>query len=112
MDSLKAAWEWVKKNWMWILFPVGIALFILGRLSRRPEVITSDPVQAADRRAREERQRREQELAAEQARLQARLDAVHAEHAEQLQQLTQEQRAEAATMSQDPDKLAAWLRSL
>ena len=110
--KLESAWEWVKTHWQWILFPVGILLFILGRGSKSAEVITTDPTKKADDRAKVERERREAELAAEQARLRARLDEVHQENAGKLQKLTEEQMGQAAELEQDPEKLNEWLRSL
>lgn len=112
METLKKIWAWLKANWKWLLFPVGIALFIIGRFSRSPELVTIDPTKKADDRAKVERERREAELAAEQARLRERLDAVHRENADKLKTLTEEQMGQAAELEQDPEKLNEWLRSL
>lgn len=112
METLKKVWEWLKANWKWLLFPVGIVLFIIGRFSRPPELVTIDPTKEADERAKAERERREAELAAEQARLRERLDAVHRANADKLKKLTNEQMDQAAELEQDPEKLNEWLRSL
>lgn len=112
MEALKKAWEWLKKYWQWLLFPVGIVLFILGRLTKAGTVVTIDPTEKADERAKEERARRETELAAEQARLRARLDEVRAENQATLQKLNEEQMGKAAELEADPEKLNEWLRSL
>lgn len=113
VDKLKKAWTWLKENWKWLLFPVGITIFILGRISSsRGDGGLVDPTAGADARAREERERRESELEAERARLEARLAAVHQEHQEKLQTLTEQQQERVAELQQDPEALNAWLRSL
>lgn len=106
------AFPWLKENWKWLLFPIGILLFVLGKLSSGRGVVTVDPTAEADARAREERERRDREIAAERDRLETRLAEVHAEHQAKLQQLSQDQRERAAELQQDPEALNAWLRSL
>lgn len=116
------AWPWLKANWQWVFFPVGILLLVL-RLIPRGGVVTIDPTAKADGRAAEEKAkrdadaaaekvRRDAELAAEQAALRARLEAVRAEHQAKLQKLTNTQMAEAARLEDDPEALNAFLRGL
>jgi hypothetical protein len=39
---LSVAWSWLKRNWHWLIAPVGVALWLLGRLgSKTPVVVTS-----------------------------------------------------------------------
>lgn len=116
------AWPWIKDHWQWILFPIGILLFIL-RLLPRTGVVTIDPTAEADKRAREEKAKRDADAAAEkarrdaglaeeQARLAARLAAVRQENQSKLQKLTEAQMGEAARLEDDPEALNAFLRSL
>lgn len=115
------AWPWLKANWQWIFFPVGILLLVLRLIPRG--VVTVDPTAKADGRAaaekakREadaaaEKARRDAELAAEQAALRARLEAVRAEHRTKLQKLTEDQMAQAASLEDDPEALNDFLRGL
>lgn len=112
METLKKIWAWLKANWKWLLFPVGIALFIIGRLSSGSRTTTIDPTAAADERAKVEKDRRERELQEERDRLRERLAEVHREHQAKLQQLTDDQMGRAAELEGDPEALNAWLRSL
>ncbi len=113
METLKKIWAWLKKHWMWVLFPIGLLVVVASLLGRlRPQVITVDPTAKADERAQEERERREKELQEERDALRARLDAVRREHQYKLQQLTEGQMAHAAELENDPEALNEWLRSL
>ena len=108
----ETAWPWLKKNWQWLLFPVGILLFFAGRFSKPAEVITVAPTREADERARVEAARRQAELTAERDRLQARLDEVRKENENKLRELTYAQAREVDRLQNDPEALNAFLRSL
>jgi len=115
------AWPWLKENWQWVLFPIGILMLIAKVLPRG--VVTIDPTAKADDRAAEEKAkrdadataektRRDAELVAEQAALRARLEVVRLEHQKKLRKLTDAQMQQAAALEEDPEALNAWLRSL
>ena len=113
METLKKVWAWLKKHWMWVVFPIGLlvaAASLLGRL--RPRVVTIDPTAKADERAQAEREHRERELQEERDALRPRLEEVRREHQHKLQQLTESQMDRAAELEGDPDALNEWLRSL
>lgn len=112
METLKKIWEWLKLNWKWLLFPIGIALFILGKLSSRGGGSTIDPVVKADERAKVEEDLRKTELAEESKKLQDRLTEVHTTHVEKLKVLTEEQLQQAADLEDDPEALNSWLNTL
>lgn len=115
------AWPWLRANWQWVLFPIGILLFVLRFIPRG--VVTIDPTAKADQRAREEKARRDADAAAEkarrdtalaeeQARLASRLAEVRQANQGKLQKLTEDQMAHAAQLEEDPDALNDWLRTL
>ncbi len=113
MNWLKnTAWPWLKANWKWVLFPIGILMVLLSALSRMQGVVTIDPTAKADERAKVERERREREVAEERARLRARLDEVRRENQGKLQQLNDEQVEHAARLEDDPEALNEFLRRL
>jgi hypothetical protein len=47
MDKLKeklgAAWAWLKLNWKWLLFPLGVLLYVVGRVSARSNTTVVSP---------------------------------------------------------------------
>lgn len=111
METLKKAWAWTKANWQWLLFPIGIVLFIAGRFSKPAEVVTVDPTAKADDRAKEEESIREHELATEREALKTRLAEVHKENQAKLRTLTETQLQHAALLESDPEALNTWLRA-
>lgn len=115
------AWPWLKENWQWVLFPVGLLMLLAQLVPRR--LVTIDPTVKADGRAAAEKAKRDADavaekatrdaaLVAEQAALRARLEAVRAEHQKKLKKLTDTQMQQAAALEEDPEALNAWLRSL
>lgn len=107
---IKSAWSWLKKYWMWLLFPVGALLFILGKLSvkKPPDVVAPELVDAekARRRAQEDADQK----AFEAAKLRAiKVDEIRAEHSKVINELTDTQRAMAKGLEDDPDKLNDFL---
>lgn len=63
MSKLAAAWEWVKKNWHWIVVPVGVVLYLMGRAGRRnvhvvsPQLVQHEEVEReAEQKATSEQQ--------------------------------------------------------
>ena len=107
---LIAAWKWFKKYWMWLLFPVGVLVFIVGRLTAKgpPTIIAPEVVGAEEerRRAREEADRKAFE--AERDR-QIKLDKVRERHDELIKDLTDEQQEKVKELEEDPDKLNEFL---
>lgn len=42
-------WEWLKRNWKWLLLPLGVVLWFLGRATAKKEVtITSTALDGAN----------------------------------------------------------------
>lgn len=110
---LLTAWRWLKKYWMWLLFPVGIFVFIVGRLTARrlPDVVAPEIVEAEEnrRRAQEEADRQVEEAEAEREQ---KLDEIREEHAETVSKLTEAQKEKAAELVDDPEKLNEFLTNV
>ena len=56
-------WAWLKQNWRWVLFPVGILLLIAGWARKTTVVVQSPALEDADKRARELREQADKEVA-------------------------------------------------
>jgi len=110
---LSVAWAWLKRNWHWIIAPVGVALWLLGRLgSKRPVVITSG--QLAEQALTEAK-------AAQQAALaRAEVDNAHAAalqkldagYAVQIKGVSQTAQREAEKVGDDPEAVNALLHGV
>jgi len=108
---LVAAWGWLKKNWMWILLPVGVLLFLSGRLSKKTQVIevVNPELQGHEEKKRGIDQKADAELKRLQEERAKKLAAVEAEHSAVLEALREEQKKKADDLRDDPDQLARYL---
>jgi hypothetical protein len=109
--ALLEGWEWVKKNWMWLLFPVGVAIFLFGRCSKKTkqvEVVAPELLGAAETRLAED-DLAEQERAAARAELAEQVRYISQEHAEVVMELNDEQRRKAESLLDDPGALNDFL---
>ena len=95
---------------MWLLFPVGILTYLVGRMSvkKLPDVVAPEVVGAGEnlRREREEADRKISE--AEQER-RLELDKVQQTYEEVLHELTDTQRSKAKELEADPERLNEFL---
>lgn len=101
----------MKKNWMWVLlFPVALLAFLFGRDRGKVVVVDerreSDAARDFERKVEERRQAAVGEL---DRQLVERTGAVVQEHREELNKLTEEQRAAAEELLEDPDALRSYL---
>jgi hypothetical protein len=107
--TLKAL-PWLKRNWKWLLFPIGIIAFIGGFLlrRRRPDVVAPELVGAAETalkandKAEEEREEAREEK-------DEKIAEIEKEHATTVAKLTRKQRDDVEELKDDPDKLNDYL---
>lgn len=96
---------WFQRNWRWVLFPLGIAVAVLG-WTRKTQIIVPSPT--LDEAAEKERKLAEQ-AAKEEADAKARMDQKVQDADHKLETKVEEQRTqqidEAKTLEQDPDTL-------
>lgn len=104
------AWPWLKKNWMWVVFPIGILVFI-ATYRKLPDIISSETIGAGNvkRDADEKAEEKTEEAKAEQK---AALEKVKKEHAGTIAKLTRKQRDQLEELRDDPDKVNAFLKSV
>lgn len=107
---LITAWNWLKKYWVWLLFPIGILLFVVGRLTRKDllDVVAPEVVGAEEERRKAQEAADKKAFEAELER-QRELDLVREKHDELIQDLTDEQREKAKELESDPKKLNEFL---
>jgi hypothetical protein len=103
-------WPWLKRNWKWVIFPIGLLSLLLG-----VQVVASslrdfaEPPEGLDEKAREAlRKLRTQEL--EHDRKVAELEQ---EHKERLQELSDDQQSELEELQDKPIKeIVSWFDNL
>ena len=110
-ERLKAAWEWTKANWYWVLLaPVAFIPWLVLRLTRKPAVVVLDPLKDADARAeagRAERETLEDVAEAERRQLEAELERKIADRTGTLEA---QQAAEVEPLRNDLDEVARRMR--
>lgn len=115
MLVLTKVWEWLKKYWKYILFPVGIVLGVIAAVAARrstpvnvvaPKEVETEPERDAANAAAVQKAKE-----AEAAR-DAAIKKVEAEHAATLKVLTDEQKGKVAELQEDPDELNKFLLSV
>ena len=110
MIWLTKAWEWTKKNWKWLLFPIGVTLFLLGKVSQRslPPVLAPELVGAEEERIKANEEAEEEKVEAK-VEKEKKIEAVEKEHAETIKALTDEQAEKVVELKDDPEKLNSFL---
>jgi len=109
--TLLLAWEWLKKNWMWLLFPLGIIIYFWGRLSvdREPPTVVSPELQQAGEKAEKVKEELDKKIAEAGAEKQEKLKKLKVDHQEKIEKLTDEQADEVERLLDDPDALNTYL---
>lgn len=107
---MKAAWEWVKAHWKWLLFPFVAVATVIGWLllrqaPQKPDVTSGTTDEAANK------------LAADLAKAEAeKLEAIkllEEKHSEKLSVMTDEQRTEFDKVKDKPvEEIASWIDNL
>jgi len=107
-----AIWTWLKKYWKWLLFPVGIVLYVLGRLAgsrKRPTEVVAPALSEAVKTQQEATSKANSEKAAAKKAMEAEVAQIEAEHADTVAKLTRAQRDEAEKLKEDPEALNQYL---
>lgn len=106
-------WEWLKRNWKWLLLPLGVLLWLLGRVTAKKVVtITSTAVADADAakvainaKADEQRERAD-------AKEVAQLAGIASQQAAAVTAATQAQLGAAAAAQGDPEQVNELLQAV
>lgn len=103
-------WEWIKKYWKWLIFPVGVVLFFIGQLTaRRSSVVIQSEIAEAEKwqqKAREEAEARAREAELERKK---QVEELEKKHEDTIKQLTDDQRSQVERLRDHPEKLSEYL---
>lgn len=99
------AWAWLKKNWRWVLFPLGIALAILGWTRRTNVTLASSSLLEADQNAKELADRAAAQNSIAKAVEAAKIQAADHELDVDVAVVQDHEKAAAPVLIQDPDAL-------
>lgn len=108
------AWPWLRKNWYWVVFfPVMLFIYILGRGHGRVVVVDKREESDAARKFEEEVEAKKKKAidAAEKERVEKTEEVVRT-HVDTIQRLTEEQKAEADALLDDPSALNDYLSAV
>ena len=105
------AWPWFKKYWMWvILFPIALAVYLLGRSHGEVVVINDDQESdAAGKKIADVETRAAAEKEAAKSELLRKSAKVISEHRNTVSKLTEEQDQQVDELLENPDSLNAYL---
>jgi hypothetical protein len=105
------AWAWTKKNWQWLLLPIGIILYLVGRAGGDKVVISgqTQTLHDADEAAKTERDKAQAEKERLEAAKNKKVAEVLQEHDATLKKLTDEQKDEMSDLLKDPQELNEYL---
>lgn len=106
------AWPWLKKNWKWLLFPIGILVFIAGYTSKsRIGTVSSELLGAAEDKAVIEG-RTAGQIIEEKAARDEKIAKLEKEHSATVAKLTRAQRDQMQKIRNDPDKVNEFLKQV
>lgn len=106
---LGKVWSWVKKNWKWLLLPIGVVIFIIGRITaKRNFKVVNPELHEADKKKREAQEQADREAQEATKERDEKVSELKKEHAETIKKLTDEQKKRAEELK-DPDELNEFL---
>lgn len=107
---LLSLWAWLKKYWTWLLFPVGVIIYLIGRSQGGVRVVPDREESDAAQRLKEKVEAEKQEVLNEVARERAeRSEAIIRGHQETIRSLTEAQKDEMSDLLRNPDELNEYL---
>lgn len=111
---MKTAWEWVKKNWKWVALPVGILFWLLGRASKKTEVVLqSEPLAEHESVKAQLEKEGIERLRQADAQRQAERAVIEQRNAAALKEINDATERKAKELQEgDPEKLTAFLKGV
>lgn len=107
---MSKVWEWLKKNWKWIVFPIGVLLSVLGwflwwRGKPKDDNTTTTTDEAADQALKDTVKAQEEKDQA--------LKELEEKHGQKLATMSEEQRKEFEEVKKKPiEEVATWIDRL
>ena len=103
-------WSWIKKYWKWLLFPIGVLAFFIGRATaKRNFTVVNPELHEADKKAREAQKEADREAGEAKTEKDEKVSELKKEHAETLEKLTDEQKERVEELEDEPDALNEFL---
>ena len=103
------ALPWLKKYWKWLLFPIGVLVFIAGYVVRpKPKVLSSELLGHAKVKKDIDRKTAGQIIEAKEER-DKKVAEIEKQHAATVAKLTRDQRGKLKELREDPDKVNEFL---
>lgn len=99
---------WLKRNWKWIILPVGILMAIVS-MPRRRKLQASSELLGAAKVEREAEAVADAAVEKAKAEKEVALQAIEEDHAKVIEELTDEQRGQVEELREDPEKLNSFL---
>lgn len=105
------AWGWLKRNWKWLILPVGIVLFLIGRFSKKTREfeVVSPALSGVDEKREKLMVDLTDDVEIVEKEKVEKLKKIDEEHAETVKKLTSDQKREADNLRDDPDELLEFL---
>jgi nitrogen fixation-related uncharacterized protein len=107
---MSKVWEWVKKNWKWIIFPIGVIGAVLGwylwwTVKSKDDDTTTTTDAAADQAVKDTNTAADEKAKA--------VKELEEKHSEKLAAMSEEQRVEFENVKKkDIAEVAAWIDNL
>lgn len=110
---LLKAWGWLKRNWKWLLLPVGVVLYLVGRASSKKEVSVLSPglVAHEEVKAKLDAEAAQKKQAADE-KAAAQLSGIEANRSAKVSSETQKQVDEIEAVQGDPAKVTDLLKNI
>ncbi len=112
-EKLAAAWSWTKANWKWLLFPIGLLLYVVGRAAARRDVTVVSPglVEHQEVQAELDAKAAKQKQEAD-AKAVGQLSSIEAGRSARVGSETQKQVAEVEAAQGDPTRVNDLLKKV
>lgn len=109
MLVLKKVWEWLKKYWKYILFPVGIVIGLVAMAGRRKVDVIAPELLDAEKKKRQIDQEAREELEKADQKRRREIEEIEQQHTATIQELTDEQQQKLEELRENPDELNNFL---
>jgi len=110
---LNAAWTWLKKYWKWLLFPVGVAVYFIGRASAKTNISVVSPglIGHEDVDTKLAAEAAQKKLDADESAA-AQLSGIEADRSSKVSSDTQKQIDAIEAVKGDPEKVTDLLKQV
>ena len=105
---LKTVGAWLKKNWKWILLPVGIILLVI-RFLKKPPTVVSPELTEAEEVARKAKEQAERNIRDARITKDETITGLKRKRITDVKALNDEQRKKVKELEDDPEALNAFL---